>query len=66
MRVCLFQNHIVKTKQEVHVYSEKAIMRDADCPFIVQLYRTFKDDRYSNNTVLYWPALCLHLVYNYC
>jgi len=41
------QIHIVETKQEDHIYSEKQIMRDSDCSFIVQLYRTFKNDRYD-------------------
>uniref|UniRef100_F7A8H3 cGMP-dependent protein kinase n=1 Tax=Ciona intestinalis TaxID=7719 RepID=F7A8H3_CIOIN len=43
---CMKKTHIVETKQEEHIYSEKRIMRDSDCPFIVQLHRTFKNDRY--------------------
>uniref|UniRef100_H2YAV2 cGMP-dependent protein kinase n=1 Tax=Ciona savignyi TaxID=51511 RepID=H2YAV2_CIOSA len=43
---CMKKTHIVETKQEEHIYSEKRIMRDSDCPFIVQLYRTFRNDRY--------------------
>lgn len=37
--------HILETKQEAHIFSEKLIMRDADHPFIVQLFKTFRDDR---------------------
>ncbi|CAK8674003.1 cGMP-dependent protein kinase 1-like isoform X2 [Clavelina lepadiformis] len=43
---CMKKTYIVETKQQDHIYSEKNIMRDSDNPFIVQLYRTFKDDKY--------------------
>lgn len=37
---------IVQTKQEQHIINEKRIMLESDSPFIVKLYRTFKDDKY--------------------
>lgn len=37
---------IVETKQEQHIINEKRIMLEADSPFIVKLYRTFKDRKY--------------------
>lgn len=37
---------IVETRQQQHIMSEKAIMEEADCDFIVKLYRTFKDRKY--------------------
>jgi len=43
---CMKKVHILETKQEAHIFSEKLIMRDADHPFIVQLFKTFRDDRY--------------------
>ena len=30
----------------LHTVSEKEIMMASDCPFIVRLYKTFKDDKY--------------------
>lgn len=37
---------IVETRQEQHILNEKCIMLESDCPFIVKLYRTFKDEKY--------------------
>ncbi|PIO73132.1 kinase domain protein [Teladorsagia circumcincta] len=37
------KRHIVDMKQEKHVVSEKDIMLSSECPFIVKLYKTFKD-----------------------
>lgn len=37
---------IVETRQEQHIINEKRIMLESDSPFIVKLYRTFKDDKY--------------------
>ncbi|XP_076369112.1 cGMP-dependent protein kinase 1-like [Tachypleus tridentatus] len=37
---------IVKTSQQQHILSEKKIMEEANCDFIVKLYRTFKDSKY--------------------
>nr|XP_039252725.1 cGMP-dependent protein kinase 1-like [Styela clava] len=43
---CMKKSHIVETKQEEHVYSEKNIMMQCHSSFIVRLYRTFKNERY--------------------
>ena len=43
---CLIKQHIIDTKQQEHVYNEKQILLSLDSPFIVQLYKSFKDDRY--------------------
>ncbi|KFM74514.1 cGMP-dependent protein kinase, isozyme 2 forms cD4/T1/T3A/T3B, partial [Stegodyphus mimosarum] len=37
---------IVETRQQQHIMSEKTIMEEVDCDFIVKLYRTFKDRKY--------------------
>ncbi|CAG0888429.1 unnamed protein product [Darwinula stevensoni] len=37
---------IVETRQQQHIMSEKEIMEECDCDFIVKLYRTFKDNKY--------------------
>ncbi|XP_019635302.1 PREDICTED: cGMP-dependent protein kinase 2-like isoform X6 [Branchiostoma belcheri] len=43
---CLKKKHIVNTRQQEHIYSEKAIMMSCNSPFIIKLYKTFKDKRY--------------------
>ncbi|ELU03428.1 hypothetical protein CAPTEDRAFT_180843 [Capitella teleta] len=43
---CLKKKHIVDTRQQEHIYSEKRIMMEARSPFIARLYRTFKDKKY--------------------
>ncbi|GIY09501.1 hypothetical protein CEXT_454211 [Caerostris extrusa] len=37
---------IVETRQQQHILSEKIIMEESNCDFIVKLYRTFKDAKY--------------------
>ncbi|XP_043500093.1 cGMP-dependent protein kinase, isozyme 2 forms cD5/T2 isoform X2 [Polistes fuscatus] len=37
---------IVETRQQQHIMSEKRIMNETNCDFIVKLYKTFKDDKY--------------------
>ncbi|XP_043262893.1 cGMP-dependent protein kinase, isozyme 2 forms cD5/T2 isoform X2 [Colletes gigas] len=37
---------IVETRQQQHIMSEKRIMGEADCDFIVKLFKTFKDKKY--------------------
>ncbi|KAF0299746.1 cGMP-dependent protein kinase, isozyme 2 forms cD5/T2 [Amphibalanus amphitrite] len=37
---------IVETRQQQHIMSEKEIMEEANCDFIVKLYKTFKDRKY--------------------
>lgn len=43
---CLKKKHIVDTRQQEHVFSEKRIMMEAHSPFIAKLYKTFKDKKY--------------------
>ncbi|XP_071411912.1 cGMP-dependent protein kinase 2 [Pithys albifrons albifrons] len=43
---CIKKKHVVDTKQQEHVYSEKKILEQICSPFIVKLYRTFKDSKY--------------------
>ncbi|XP_048220129.1 cGMP-dependent protein kinase 2 isoform X2 [Perognathus longimembris pacificus] len=43
---CIRKKHIVDTKQQEHIYSEKRILEELCSPFIVKLYRTFKDNKY--------------------
>lgn len=43
---CLKKKHIVDTRQQEHIYSEKKIMAQTNSPFICKLYRTFKDRKY--------------------
>ncbi|XP_069015961.1 cGMP-dependent protein kinase 1-like isoform X2 [Embiotoca jacksoni] len=42
----LKKRHIVDTRQQEHIRSEKHIMTEAHSDFIVRLYRTFKDRKY--------------------
>ncbi|KAM8837110.1 cGMP-dependent protein kinase 1-like isoform 2-T2 [Spinachia spinachia] len=42
----LKKRHIVDTRQQEHIRSEKHIMTDAHSDFVVRLYRTFKDSKY--------------------
>ncbi|CRK99933.1 CLUMA_CG013232, isoform B [Clunio marinus] len=37
---------IVETRQQQHIQSEKEIMAEANCDFIVKLFKTFKDRKY--------------------
>lgn len=37
---------IVETRQQQHIMSEKDIMGEANCDFIVKLFKTFKDKKY--------------------
>ncbi|XP_034099957.1 cGMP-dependent protein kinase, isozyme 1 [Drosophila albomicans] len=43
---CLKKRHIVDTKQEDHIYSERTIMLSSNSPFICRLFRTFRDEKY--------------------
>ena len=37
---------IVETNQQQHILSEKDVMMESNCQFIVKLYKTFKDSKY--------------------
>ncbi|XP_056424916.1 cGMP-dependent protein kinase 2 isoform X3 [Hyla sarda] len=43
---CIKKRHIVDNRQQEHIHSEKNILQEACSPFIVKLYRTFKDRKY--------------------
>ncbi|XP_068166148.1 cGMP-dependent protein kinase 2 [Antennarius striatus] len=40
------KKHVVDNRQEEHIHSERKILAEARSPFVVKLYRTFKDNRY--------------------
>ncbi|XP_078579216.1 cGMP-dependent protein kinase 1-like isoform X2 [Branchiostoma floridae x Branchiostoma japonicum] len=42
----LKKKHIVETRQQDHIMSEKKIMGEARSDFIVRLFKTFKDSKY--------------------
>ncbi|ESO87373.1 hypothetical protein LOTGIDRAFT_127769 [Lottia gigantea] len=43
---CLKKKHIVDTRQQEHIYSEKQIMLTSRTPFIARLFKTFRDNKY--------------------
>uniref|UniRef100_A0A1I8IJF6 cGMP-dependent protein kinase n=1 Tax=Macrostomum lignano TaxID=282301 RepID=A0A1I8IJF6_9PLAT len=43
---CLKKQHIVHTRQQDHIYSEKNILMSLKSNFICKLYKTFKDRKY--------------------
>lgn len=43
---CLRKRHIIDTRQEEHVFSERTIMLSCHNPFICRLYRTYRDCKY--------------------
>ncbi|XP_068190914.1 cGMP-dependent protein kinase 1-like [Antennarius striatus] len=42
----LKKRHIVDNSQQGHILSERRIMMEAHSPFIIRLYRTFRDSKY--------------------
>ncbi|KAJ0057538.1 hypothetical protein NL108_009296, partial [Boleophthalmus pectinirostris] len=42
----LKKRHILDTSQQGHILSERRIMIEAHSPFIIRLYRTFRDSKY--------------------
>ncbi|XP_029301238.1 cGMP-dependent protein kinase 1-like [Cottoperca gobio] len=42
----LKKRHIMDTSQQGHILSERCIMMEAHSPFIIRLYRTFRDSKY--------------------
>jgi cGMP-dependent protein kinase len=40
------KSQIVETRQQQHIMSEKEIMEESDCQFIVKLFKTFKDRKF--------------------
>ncbi|XP_030627263.1 cGMP-dependent protein kinase 2 [Chanos chanos] len=43
---CIKKKHIVDTRQQEHIYSEKNILQQTNSNFIVRMFRTFRDDKY--------------------
>eukprot|EP00062_Callorhinchus_milii_P001560 gi/632936804/ref/XP_007896165.1/ PREDICTED: cGMP-dependent protein kinase 2-like [Callorhinchus milii] len=43
---CIKKKHIVETRQQEHIYSEKNLLAQTKSQFIVRLYRTFRDLKY--------------------
>ncbi|XP_056290833.1 cGMP-dependent protein kinase 2 isoform X2 [Pseudoliparis swirei] len=43
---CIKKKHIVDTRQQEHIYSEKNILQQTNSVFIVRLFRTFRDDKF--------------------
>ncbi|XP_071397506.1 cGMP-dependent protein kinase 2 [Centroberyx affinis] len=43
---CIKKKHIVDTRQQEHIYSEKNILQQISSPFIVRLFRTFRDAKF--------------------
>ncbi|XP_064388330.1 cGMP-dependent protein kinase 1-like [Halichondria panicea] len=43
---CLRKKHIVDTRQQEHIFSEKQIMMKGRCPFVARLYQTFRCPKY--------------------
>ncbi|XP_026885449.1 cGMP-dependent protein kinase 2 [Electrophorus electricus] len=43
---CIKKHHIVDNRQEEHILSERRILSETCCPFIVRMYQTFKDSKY--------------------
>ncbi|XP_069577481.1 cGMP-dependent protein kinase 2 [Brachyistius frenatus] len=43
---CIKKKHIVDTRQQEHIYSEKNILLQTNSVFIIRLFRTFRDDKF--------------------
>ncbi|CAN9500130.1 unnamed protein product [Ophioblennius macclurei] len=43
---CIKKKHVVDTRQQEHIYSEKHILQQTNCTFIIRLFRTFRDDKF--------------------
>ncbi|XP_066535037.1 cGMP-dependent protein kinase 2 isoform X2 [Hoplias malabaricus] len=46
VELCIKKKHIVDTRQQEHIYSEKNILQQTNCNFIVRMFRTFRDNKY--------------------
>ncbi|XP_061600620.1 cGMP-dependent protein kinase 2 [Cololabis saira] len=42
---CIKKQHIVDTRQQEHIYSEKSILQQTNSAFIIRLFRTFRDSK---------------------
>ncbi|CAH8659997.1 unnamed protein product [Heterobilharzia americana] len=53
------KQHIVHTRQQEHICSERQIMLELRCPFICRLYCTYKDNKlYTCYWNLVWVGNC--------
>ncbi|XP_041123826.1 cGMP-dependent protein kinase 2 isoform X4 [Polyodon spathula] len=43
---CIKKKHIVDSRQQEHIYSEKNILQQSSSPFIIKMFRTFRDNKY--------------------
>ncbi|KAF6737454.1 cGMP-dependent protein kinase 2 [Oryzias melastigma] len=43
---CIKKKHVVDTRQQQHIYSEKKILQQTSSTFIIRLFRTFRDSKY--------------------
>uniref|UniRef100_A0A8C2WVU2 cGMP-dependent protein kinase n=1 Tax=Cyclopterus lumpus TaxID=8103 RepID=A0A8C2WVU2_CYCLU len=43
---CIKKKHIVDTRQQEHIYSEKNILQQTNSVFIIRLFQTFRDDKF--------------------
>ncbi|XP_047458880.1 cGMP-dependent protein kinase 2 [Mugil cephalus] len=43
---CIKKKHIVDTRQQEHIYSEKNILQQTNSAFIIRLFRTFRDNKF--------------------
>ncbi|XP_077585619.1 cGMP-dependent protein kinase 2 isoform X3 [Stigmatopora nigra] len=43
---CIKKKHVVETRQQEHIYSEKNILQQTNSAFIIRLFRTFRDKKY--------------------
>ncbi|KAF3842569.1 hypothetical protein F7725_024520 [Dissostichus mawsoni] len=43
---CIKKKHIVDTRQQEHIYSEKNILQQTNSSFIIRLFRTYRDDKF--------------------
>uniref|UniRef100_A0A674PKW8 cGMP-dependent protein kinase n=1 Tax=Takifugu rubripes TaxID=31033 RepID=A0A674PKW8_TAKRU len=43
---CIKKKHIVDTRQQEHIYSEKTILQQTNSVFIIRFFRTFRDDKF--------------------
>uniref|UniRef100_A0AAY4DZD7 cGMP-dependent protein kinase n=1 Tax=Denticeps clupeoides TaxID=299321 RepID=A0AAY4DZD7_9TELE len=43
---CIKKKHVVENRQEEHIHSERRILAETSSPFVVKLYRTYRDSKY--------------------
>ncbi|KAM9808687.1 cGMP-dependent protein kinase 2 isoform 2-T2 [Syngnathus typhle] len=43
---CIKKKHVVDTRQQEHIYSEKNILQQTNSAFIIRFFRTFRDNKH--------------------